>query len=168
MTSFSPATLPAGGDAKIDRPVVHLRRKTAVLGLALLGDVHVAEDFEDIDDRFAHVAAERVGGLQHAVDADSERSSGSWSAPGECRWRGAVSPHRPFPGRPCSPWTRRRGPRGRIFLRFLDTLADESQGGAARVSFSSWSNFSLRYRPASSLRRRLVRTRSSFGTCWLR
>ena len=49
MTSFSPTTLPAVATRKSTKRVLDLGGEAAVLRLALLGDVHVAQHLEDVD-----------------------------------------------------------------------------------------------------------------------
>src|SRR5262249_26139208 len=58
--------------AKVHEIVLHLSGKAAVLRLALLGDIQVAQNLEDIDDGVAHAAAEGVAGHEHAVDAEAD------------------------------------------------------------------------------------------------
>src|SRR5439155_19485480 len=59
--------------AEIDLALaVQLRREAAVLRLALLGNVHFREDLEDVDDALAHRPAERLGGVQDAVDPQAD------------------------------------------------------------------------------------------------
>ena len=54
-------------------PPVHPRRQAAVLRLALLGNVQIGQHLEDVDDRLAHGAAERIGRMENAVDAETYR-----------------------------------------------------------------------------------------------
>ena len=53
--------------------VFHLGGHAAVLRLALLRDVHVAQDFEDVDHGVAHGTAEGRDVGEHAVDAEAHR-----------------------------------------------------------------------------------------------
>src|SRR5262249_38177915 len=62
-----------GSHAKINGPLLHLCREAAVLRLALLGDVHGGQHLEDVDDRIAHVPAERIGRLKDAIDSEPGR-----------------------------------------------------------------------------------------------
>ena len=57
-----------GGDAEVELAGLELGAERAVLGLALLGDVHRREHLEDVDHRIAGGPVERLGGVQDAVD----------------------------------------------------------------------------------------------------
>ena len=62
-----------GGDAEVDVAGFELGAEGAVLGLALLGDVHRREDLEDVQDRVAGGPVERLGGVEDAVDPVADR-----------------------------------------------------------------------------------------------
>ena len=57
-------------DADVDAPAVDRQREAAVLGHALLGDVEVGHDLDARDDRRCHLALDRGGRGEHAVDAE--------------------------------------------------------------------------------------------------
>ena len=58
-----------GDDADVDAPAFDGQREAAVLGHALLGDVQVGHDLDARDHAHRHLALDRRGRMEHAVDA---------------------------------------------------------------------------------------------------
>src|SRR5205814_229680 len=61
------------GNAEIDGLTFDFGGKTAVLRLAFLGDVQRTKHLENVDDRVPHGPAQRLAGVQNAVNAKADR-----------------------------------------------------------------------------------------------